>query len=161
MTHGAVVRAAQPDDLDAIRSLAVATGLLSVDEAEALLAAPPDDDKSGLWLVAATPSGAVAGAACCSREPVSDRVWNLQLLAVDPALQRSGVGTALVAHVEAGLAALPEPASAVVIETSGTESFAPIRAFYSRLGYVRVGQVPNYYGPDDSKVVLWKALATG
>jgi GNAT superfamily N-acetyltransferase len=158
--HAFDVRTATPAHIPAIQALSVATGLLSIDEAAELLAIAPEGDSAAAWLVAVDVLGAVVGAACCAREPVSDRVWNLHLLAVDPSRQGRGVGTRLLAQLEARLAGrTDDPGSSLLIETSSTESFAPIRAFYTRRGYVQVGQVPSYYGPEDDKVVLWKSLS--
>jgi hypothetical protein len=53
-----------------------------------------------------------------------------------------------------------DPASALVIETSHLDEFASTRAFYGKRGYTRVGQVPDYYGSGDDKVIFWKSLAS-
>jgi ribosomal protein S18 acetylase RimI-like enzyme len=143
-----------------VRTLAVATGLLDADQADELLSLAPEGDDAAVQLVAVSESGAVVGAAWCVREAVSDGVWNLQLLATEPALQGGGIGSSLMMHLEALLQSDSAPSgSAILIETSSAAGFERIRAFYARRGYVQVGQIPNYYGPRDDKVIFWKSLA--
>jgi len=154
------VRPAIPADAPAISTLAVATGLLTGDEASSMASSVKDGSGDEAdWLIAVSPSGGVLGAAYFAPEEFSAGVWNLYFIAVDPEHQASGVGTVLLGAVESGLASRSEtPARALVIETSSLDGFTATRAFYARRGYANVGNVPDYYGPGDDKVIFWKAL---
>jgi ribosomal protein S18 acetylase RimI-like enzyme len=46
----------------------------------------------------------------------------------------------------------------LLIDTSGQDEFAATRGFYAKNGYQQVGIIPDYYGPGDSRISLWKAL---
>jgi ribosomal protein S18 acetylase RimI-like enzyme len=155
MTSSAGIRAARPDDLPAIRALAVESGLFAAEEAEQLFTSV-DTDETSLWLVAPGAGPGVAAAAYVVGEPVSDRVWNMLFLAVSPEVQGSGLGRALVSATESQL--VGTGASALVVETSSGEAYAAARSFYSGLGFEQVGRIPRYYGPGEDKVVLWKQL---
>ena len=53
-------------------------------------------------------------------------------MAVDPAVQGAGVGSALVSEMERRLAGI---ARLIVVETAGRADYAPTRAFYQARGY--------------------------
>jgi hypothetical protein len=46
----------------------------------------------------------------------------------------------------------------LLIDTSGQEEFSATRGFSAKNGYQQVGVIPDYYGPGDSRISLWKAL---
>lgn len=150
------VRPSLSSDGSAIKRLAVATALLSEDEAEGFASdvAAVDNDEA-LWASAVTDDGDVVGAAYCAREAFSDDVWNLLFIAVDPGLQSRGTGSRLLHWVEEQLLGT---ASAMVIDTSGQDAFAATRSFYAKHDYRQVAVIPDYYGPGDSKVTVWRSL---
>lgn len=86
---------------------------------------------------------------------------HLLLLAVHPAHGRRGIGSALVAWLEA--VALVAGVRQVVLEAR--ESNVPARAFYRRLGYREIGVLPGYYQAREASVrlvrSLWRAAGTG
>ena len=78
-------------------------------------------------------------------------------MAVDPALQGAGIGTALLLEMERRLAGV---ARLIVVETAGRPDYRATRAFYEARGY-RVGAIiPEFYAPGDDQVVYVKSLAT-
>ncbi len=87
----------------------------------------------------------------------TDGVWNLYLLAVDPARQGGGRGAALVRYVEEAVTA--ESARILLIETSGLDRFERTRTFYRTCAYEEEARVRDYYGPGDDKVIFWKSMA--
>jgi ribosomal protein S18 acetylase RimI-like enzyme len=111
------------------------------------------------FVVADGPGGGVIGAAYFAPEPFSDRMWNLYFIAVDPSQQGNGVGAMLIEHVERHLQqAGPDSAQVLIVETSSTDQYARTRQFYPKQGYVEEARIRRFYGPDDDKVVYWKAL---
>ena len=78
--------------------------------------------------------GVVVGWVCTRIHP-EDRMGEIHVLAVDPAHQRRGVGTALMGHAfqrarEAGMAM-------VMVETGGDPGHAASRAGYEAVGFER------------------------
>ncbi len=151
------VRAGTPADRDAVLRVAVSSGLFGPDDvvgfAEVVDATLGGPDV--VWLVADADDGAVAGAAYCGPEPFGDRVWNLWFLAVDPASQARGVGTALVGTLVDRLAGR---ARVLLVETSSAPAQAGARAFYAARGFTHEATVREFYGPDEDKVVYWRRL---
>lgn len=121
------IRQFAPDDADAVVALWRACDLVRPwndphkDIARKLAVA------DGLFLVAED-DGAVVGTVMAGYD--GHRGW-MNYLAVAPELQRSGLGRALVAAAEAGLAAFGCPKVNLQIRDTNTA----VVAFYERLGY--------------------------
>lgn len=157
------IRPATLDDLGPIKALAVAAKMFTAEEAgffDEMLTGAVDGTLEGhSWLVAETGDGTPAGAAQFAPEPFADRLWNLYFIAVDPGRHGSGVGSALMRHVEDELRGRGEvDARVLVVETSSTEQYAQARRFYAGLGYDEEARIRDFYGPGDHKVVFWKSL---
>jgi ribosomal protein S18 acetylase RimI-like enzyme len=118
------------------------------------------EQEDRLWACAVDETETVIAAAYCAGELFSDRVWNLYFIAVHPDVQARGVGAQLLAWIEVRLTAQGIGANALIIETSSLDEFAVARAFYIKHAYQQVGEVPDYYGPGDDKIVFWRALRT-
>jgi len=157
------IRSATASDLGRLKEIAVAADMFSVEEAEffdEMLGGALDGSLEGHeWLVVETSGGAIVAGAQFAPEPFADRMWNLYFIAVDPAEQGTGIGSALMAHVEADLSQRGDAeARTIVVETSSTEQYALTRKFYAGLGYDEEARIREFYGPDDHKVVFWKSL---
>lgn len=157
------IRPAEASDLARIKGIAVAAEMFSVDEADffdEMLHGALDGSLEGhQWLVVEDPAGTVISAAQFAPEPFADRMWNLYFIAVDPAQQGSGIGSAVMAHVEAELTQRGDQvARTLVVETSSTDQYARTREFYAGLGYDEEARIREFYGPGDHKVVFWKQL---
>lgn len=107
------------------------------------------------FVVAADDSGAV-GYACHGANPMSDGVHDLYWIVVDPSRQKSGIGRALLAQVEAAVRA--EGGRELMIETGGKPSYRPTRAFYEACGYREVARLADFYRVGDDKCVFSKRL---
>jgi ribosomal protein S18 acetylase RimI-like enzyme len=157
------IRPAAQNDVPAIKTIAVDTKMFDADSADFV-----DDVLAGIldgtlhdhhFVVSEGPDGTVIGAAYYAPEPFSDRMWNLYFIAVHPRQQGTGIGGALIDHVECRLReAGPDSAQVLIVETSSTDQYARTRQFYPNRGYVEEARIRRFYGPDDDKVVFWKAL---
>jgi PAS domain S-box-containing protein len=153
------MRPAVPEDLVAVGSIAVGSGLFQPDdwvEVASIIGGCLAGESDGeVWL--AERDGVAVGAAYAAPEPFAASMWNLYFLAVDVSAQGSGVGSTLVRTIEEQ--ARTARIGSMIIETSGMPSFAATRAFYDSIGYHRVGRVRDFYGPGDDKVVYQKTFA--
>ena len=84
---------------------------------------------------------------------------NLLLIAVHPTRQGSGVGTAIMTHVETELAR--SGGRVLLVETSSLPEFARTRQFYARLGYDEEARIREFYSAGEDKVIFRKALHPG
>lgn len=106
------------------------------------------------WLTA--DDGGPVAVAYYVPERMTDGTYNLLLIAVDPDRQGGGVGTALMAHVEADLAR--RGGRVLLVETSGLPSFARTRGFYAHIGYDQEARIRDFYQAGEDKVVFRRAL---
>jgi ribosomal protein S18 acetylase RimI-like enzyme len=93
----------------------------------------------------------VVGYVCYGRTPLSDGVFDVYWIAVDPKSQGRGVGQALLRAVEGDVRRLG--GRTILIETGGKPSYAPTRAFYDRAGYVEIARIPDFFRVGDDKVI--------
>lgn len=112
------------------------------------------DSEAHRWIVAE--AGTVAGVAYTVPEPLTDGTWNVLMICVDPEAHGTGIGTALMRHIERQLR--EKNARVVLVETSGTPSFERTRGFYDMLGYEREARIRDYYSVGDDKIIFRKAL---
>ena len=101
--------------------------------------------------------GRLAGWICWGPTPCTLGTYDLYWMAVDPALQRTGIGTALLAAMERRLAGV---ARLIVVETAGRPDYRDTRAFYQARGYSVAATIADFYAPGDAQVVYVKSLST-
>jgi ribosomal protein S18 acetylase RimI-like enzyme len=88
--------------------------------------------------------------------PMSDGVFDLYWIAVDPAQQGKGYGQLLLEFVENEVRR--QSGRMLLIETSSKRSYAPTVRFYQRAGYREISRIKDFYRIEDDKVVFSKAL---
>lgn len=153
------IRPTKKDDIGQIKSLAVETELFTEEDAvfigETLnqyFNGELGDDH--FWVT--YDDNAVIGVAYYAPEPMTDSVWNLYMLAVDPDSHGQGIGSALVTYVEQALPS--HNGRMLLIETSGLDSFERTRSFYDKCGYELEARIRDYYAEGDDKVIFRKSL---
>ena len=77
-------------------------------------------------------TASLVGWICWGPTPCTLGTYDLYWMAVDPEVQGTGIGTALLLEMERRLAGL---ARLIVIETAGRPDYAATRAFYQGRGY--------------------------
>ncbi len=155
-----MIRLTTPDDTTALIALAEATGLFEPNQTE-YLAQMLDKHFSGknenqdLWFT--DYENDPVGVAYVAPERMTEGTWNLYLIAVHPDRQRQGRGKSLLRHVEQILAERGE--RMLLVETSGTEDFEYVRAFYRKSGYDEEARIREFYTAGVDKIVFRKALS--
>ena len=96
------------------------------------------------------------GFACYGPRFLTDRVYDLYWIAVDPSARRLGVGRRLMERVEASVRA--KGGRILAIETSGTEKYAGTRAFYLAAGYKHEATLKDLYADHDDLLIFTKRL---
>lgn len=108
-------------------------------------------DKSGYRFLVVRRHGEIAGYTCWGHIDGTAASYDLYWIAVDPAAHRTGLGTALLRATEDAIRTMG--GERIYVETSGRPDYAPTRAFYERSGYARVAHLPDFYGPQDDKLI--------
>jgi GNAT superfamily N-acetyltransferase len=147
-------------DRDRIEEITRAVGLFR--EAEIAVALEVFDEAvSGgpgntYSLLGAELDGRLAGWICWGPTPCTLGTYDLYWMAVDPALQGTGIGSALLTEMERRLAA---SARLIIIETTGRPDYTGTRAFYQARGYSAISRIPDFYAPGDDQVVFLKNVS--
>lgn len=103
------------------------------------------------------PRRMVQGYVCYGPTPLTDGVWDLYWIAVDPKQQGHGFGQLLLKFVENEVRR--HRGRMLLIETSSKESYGPTLRFYQRSGYDEISRIKDFYRIEDDKVVFCKKLA--
>ena len=154
-----MIRPTTPEDTTALIALADATGLFPPGELELLRQMLIDSfgensDTEPFWITD-DDNGAV-GVAYCEPERMTDRTWNLQLIAIHPDRQGQGRGAKLLRYVEQAL--MVRGGRMLLVETSGLPDFDRTRKFYIKCGYEEEARIRDFYATGDDKVVFRKVL---
>ncbi len=140
-------------DLSELAEVIGATDLFPPELLAGMAAAYLAGEADEIW-VRAGPALAYA-----APERMTAGCWNLLLIAVHPAAQRSGIGAALVRAVERE--ALARGARILLVETSGLAAFDGTRTFYRCCGYAEEARIRDFYLDGEDKVVFRKRLSPG
>lgn len=103
------------------------------------------------------PGRAVQGYVCYGPTPMTDGVYDLYWIAVDPRQQGQGLGQILLRFVENEVRR--QSGRMLLIETSSKRSYAPTIRFYQQAGYREISRIKDFYRIEDDKVVFCKHLA--
>jgi ribosomal protein S18 acetylase RimI-like enzyme len=157
------VRPAEQKDRKRIHEILVATGLFSEEEIRIAL------ELFDVWLTEGHPEkndylthvvedahGIVQGYACWGPTPLTDGVYDLYWIAVDPRQQRKGFGQVLLRFVEEEVK--KRKGRMLLIETSSKGSDAATTRFYERGGYDEISRIKDFYRVEDDKIVFCKRV---
>jgi D-alanine-D-alanine ligase len=100
--------------------------------------------------------GRLVGWICWGPTPCTLGTYDLYWMAVEPGLQGSGIGSALLAEMERRLTGL---ARLIIIETAGRSDYTATRGFYRARGYRPAATIPDFYAPGDDQVVFVKRVS--
>ena len=73
-----------------------------------------------------------------------------------PRWQGHGVGTSLLTDAEAHVQS--QGGRLLIISTSSTNATENARAFYLKRGYIKCGQIPDYYAQGDDKIIFTRKM---
>jgi ribosomal protein S18 acetylase RimI-like enzyme len=162
------IRPAEGRDRARIHEILIATARFTdveVRDAMELVDNAQDDPAKGEYIVhvleepAAGPKRMVQGYVCYGPTPLTDGVFDLYWIAVDPKQQGQGIGQLLLRFVENEVRR--QRGRMLLIETSSKESYAPTIRFYERSGYEEISRIKDFYRIEDDKVVYCKKLKSG
>jgi ribosomal protein S18 acetylase RimI-like enzyme len=89
-------------------------------------------------------------------ERMTEGTWNLYLIAVHPLHQKQGRGKLMLQYIEKMLTEKGE--RLLLVETSGTDDFEYVRAFYRKSGYEEEARIREFYAAGVDKIVFRKKL---
>ncbi len=154
-----MIRLTTQDDTPALIAVAAASGLFEPSQTEELAEMlnqyfSGENQSPEFWLT--DDDNEPVGMAYAAPERMTEGTWNLYLLAVHPNYQKQGRGKALMNHVEQML--IERGQRVLLVETSGTEDFDYVRAFYRKSGYQEEARIREFYADGVDKIIFRKAL---
>jgi GNAT superfamily N-acetyltransferase len=151
------LRQLNSNDRGRVEEITRAVGLFREDEIPVALEVFDDAVRfpagSSYTALGADLEGRLVGWICWGPTPCTLGTYDLYWMAVDPALQGAGIGSALLREMERQLDGV---ARLIVIETAGRQDYAPTRGFYEARGYRAAATIAEFYGPGDDQVVFVK-----
>jgi len=155
------IRRIQPQDRPGLKTLLQAQPHFHPEEIrvaleliDIALAHPAEEDY--IILCAEEGEGEIRGYICYGKAPLTEAVYDIYWIVVHPARWSQGTGSSLLRRAEVELA--QRQARLLLIETSSTPPYDLPRAFYGKHGYSEQARIPDYYRPDDHKIIYGKTL---
>jgi ribosomal protein S18 acetylase RimI-like enzyme len=154
------IRLLEARDRSLIEKIVISSGKFNqveIDTAMELVdAALKSGEASGYYFAVLEAEDSVKGYACHGPVPLTEGVYDLYWIVVDPPSQGRGFGQQLLRHVEQDI--LKRGGRMVLIETSSQESYGATVRFYERSGYFLAARIRNFYKIGDDKLVFQKDL---
>ena len=151
----------RPSDLPALRRLVAATRVFYPEERTIALELLQErlrlGPKSGYSFFFAERGGELVGYCAWGAVPLTKQSFDLYWIAVAPSCQGQGVGQELMALAERAVGR--SGGGGLYIETSSRDVYDRTRRFYRAAGYRQVARLPDFYAPDDHKVMFCKLIA--
>ena len=98
--------------------------------------------------------GKIFGYHCTGKRPLTDAVYDLYWIAVDPELKIKGIGRKLLEHAENFV--LEKKGRWLLAETSSKQGYEKTRNFYLRNNFSVVAQINDFYAVGDSLIIFGK-----
>jgi len=111
---------------------------------------------SGYYFIVYREKEQVLGFAIYGYRDLTDGVYDLYWIAVDPNARRNGVGRALLTASEEAVRALG--GRIIIAETSGTPEYESTRKFYVRTGYANEATIKDFYSVGDDLKIFVKRI---
>jgi ribosomal protein S18 acetylase RimI-like enzyme len=113
-------------------------------------------EASGYHFIVYREGEQVLGFAIYGFRNLTDGVYDLYWIAVDPNARRKSVGRKLLAACEDAVRA--EGGRIIIAETSGTAEYEATREFYVRTGYVNEASIKDFYSVGDDLKIFVKRI---
>lgn len=154
------IRPVEPPDRDRIHEILVSTARFTEEEVscavELVDKSISEPERGEYYVSVVEESGRVQGYVCFGPTPLTDGVWDLYWIAVDPNQQGQGFGQVLLRFVENEVR--KRRGRMLLIETSSKDSYGPTLRFYQRAGYDEISRIKDFYRVEDDKIVFCKKL---
>lgn len=159
------IRPAGPADRERILAILVATGRFTQEEVDCAIELVDiginQPEKNDYYIHVADDSDApgsheAEGYVCFGPTPLTDGVYDLYWIAVDPRRQGQGVGKLLLRFVENEVRG--RDGRMLLIETSSKDTYGATIHFYESNGYEEISRIKDFYRIEDDKIVFCKQL---
>jgi GNAT superfamily N-acetyltransferase len=155
-----MIRATAPADTPALLEMTRRTAMFRPLEIQALQEVLDDyhasNREQGHRCITMEEDGQAIGFAYFAPAALTDRAWYLWWIVVDKGRQAKGIGSQMLAEVEAAIRG--EKGRLLLIDTSSQPSYDPTRRFYLKHGYEIGTVLKDFYADADDLVVFRKRM---
>ena len=148
------------DDTIRVQDLLSATGFFHPDEINMAVELIEENlargTSSGYAFVFFEKHSRLIGYTCFGPIPCTQSGYDIYWIAVHPDFQGQNHRRELMAETERLIA--QTGGRQIYVDTSGRPQYEPTRRFYERCGYEPAAALPDFYGPQDGKVIFQKTL---
>ena len=153
-----IITATEADGLQ-IQDIAARAGVFNQEEVECVAALWMEyltlgPETCGYHFIVERDGDKVLGFACYGPRDLTNGVFDLYWIAVDPNCRRGGVGRGLLVASEE--AARKSGARMLIAETSGTSPYESTRKFYVGMGYIMEATIKDFYIDGDDLAIFVK-----
>jgi GNAT superfamily N-acetyltransferase len=114
------------------------------------------DPRGSGYNVLVAGDSAINGYICYGLAPLTEGTWDIYWIAVTPPEKGRGLGSALLTKAEDKIK--EAGGRLIIIETSSQAGYERTRRFYQKHAYEAIARIPDFYTPDDDKIILQKRL---
>jgi ribosomal protein S18 acetylase RimI-like enzyme len=155
-----MIRKLHPEDREQIQKILSSIQLFSREEKDVALElideaiAKPQQEYYNIYVY--EEENKVLGYHCTGKRALTDGVFDMYWIVVDPATQNKGIGKKLLEHVENF--AREGNGRWILAETSSREDYTPTRNFYMRNHYSILAEIKDFYAVNDNLVIFGKYI---
>lgn len=155
-----MIRKLRPEDREQIQKILSSIELFSEEEKDVALElideaiAKPQQEYYNVFVYEA--ENKVLGYHCTGKRALTDGVFDMYWIVVDPNTQNKGIGKQLLEHVENF--AKERNGRWILAETSSRENYTPTRNFYMRNNYTILSEIKDFYTMNDNLVIFGKYI---
>jgi ribosomal protein S18 acetylase RimI-like enzyme len=155
-----MIRKLQKEDRHQLKSIIDKVDLFSIEEKDValeLIDEAVEFPEKGYYNIFVYENGSkICGYHCTGKRALTDGVFDLYWIVVDPEGQNNGIGKELLMHSEEF--AKNNNGRWILAETSSREVYEPTRKFYLRNNYSIISQIKDFYSVNDHLIVFGKYL---
>lgn len=100
--------------------------------------------------------GKVHGYHCTGKRTMTEGVFDMYWIAVDPNYHNKGIGKLLINHAEKFVK--EKKGNLILAETSSKDSYKSTRAFYKANNYESLAEIKDFYKKDDNLIIFGKYI---
>lgn len=100
--------------------------------------------------------GKVHGYHCTGKRSMTEGVYDMYWIAVDPNYHNKGVGKLLINHAEKYVK--DQNGNLILAETSSKDSYINTRSFYKANNYEVLAEIKDFYKKDDNLIIFGKYI---
>jgi aminoglycoside 6'-N-acetyltransferase I len=155
-----MIRKLRPEDRDQILKIVSSIEIFSEEEKDVALElideaiAKPQQEYYNIFVY--EEENKVLGYHCTGKRALTDGVFDMYWIVVDPKTQNKGIGKQLLEHVENF--ARERNGRWILAETSSRDNYTPTRNFYMRNNYTILSEIKDFYTMNDNLVIFGKYI---